>query len=264
MPTWDSSQYLRFAEERTLPATDLAARVALSAPTRIIDLGCGPGNSTGVLAERWPGAELTGLDSSPSMLTVARRDFPQLKWQAGDIATWESDQPYDLIYANAAFQWVPNHGVLLPHLISFVAPAGALAFQVPANHDAPPHRLMRELAASRRWAGKFATPPRECRSKQRSFITMCFPPQRPESTCGSRLTFMSCPRLPRSWNGTAARDCARGWRRFPATRSATTLSQTTRRRFPKRIHLVLTGGCCFLFGDSSSLPIGKRTSEHLA
>ncbi len=161
MPTWDSSQYLRFAEERTQPAIDLAARVTLATPVRIIDLGCGPGNSTAVLARRWPQADLTGLDSSAAMLTTARHDFPQLKWQVGDIASWEPDHAYDLIYANAALQWVSDHRALLPRLFGQVAPDGALAFQVPANQDGPPHRLMRELARSPYWSGRFIARPRE-------------------------------------------------------------------------------------------------------
>jgi len=161
MPTWDSSQYLRFARERTQPAIDLAARIQLSAPARVIDLGCGPGNSTAVLAQRWPQAQVEGLDSSESMLVAACRDFPQLRWQAGDIASWRSNEPYDLVYANASLQWVPHHDTVLPHLLSQVKPGGALAFQVPANQDAPPHRLMRELGGSDRWKTRFRVAPRE-------------------------------------------------------------------------------------------------------
>lgn len=161
MPTWDSSQYLRFARERTQPALDLASRIALPAPARVIDLGCGPGNSTAVLARRWPNAEIEGLDSSEEMLATARHDHPKLSWQAGDIGSWQAGVPYDLIFANAALQWVPDHGAAIPRLFAQVAPAGAFAFQIPANYDAPPHRLMRELADSKRWKEKFTVRPRE-------------------------------------------------------------------------------------------------------
>lgn len=147
--SWDSEQYLRFAEERTRPCRDLAARVAITAPRHIVDLGCGPGNSTAVLRERWPDADLTGVDTAPDMLARARLDHPTLRWEEGDIAAWRPGRKYDLVFSNAAFQWVPDHPTLLPRLLDHVADGGALAFQMPGNFDAAPHRLMRELAASR-------------------------------------------------------------------------------------------------------------------
>lgn len=160
MPTWESSQYLKFAAERTQPAIDLAARIAHTAPARIIDLGCGPGNSTAVVAARWPGAELTGLDNSPAMIAAARKDFPLRHWLVGDISTWASapagEAAPDVIFSNAALQWVPDHARLLPRLFVRLAPGGALAFQVPANFDAPAHTLMRTLAASPAWRAAFA------------------------------------------------------------------------------------------------------------
>lgn len=169
MPTWDSQQYLRFERERTQPAVDLARRVELSAPQRLVDLGCGPGNSTAVLAERWPSARIEGVDTSEAMLAQAQRDYPRLLWSVGDIATWRAAQPYDLVFSNAALQWVPDHRVLLPQLFAQVAIGGALAFQVPANQDAPPHRLMRELAQGERWKTKFPRLPREWHVESPSF-----------------------------------------------------------------------------------------------
>lgn len=167
MPTWNSDQYLKFAGERTQPALDLVARVALDTPARVIDLGCGPGNSTAVLARRWPAAALTGLDHSAAMLATARQALPDVAWLEGDIASWPSaaDAPtfsaFDLIFSNAALQWVPDHRRTFPRLLQAVAPGGALAVQMPANLDAPPHRLMRELAASAAWSAHFTRPPRE-------------------------------------------------------------------------------------------------------
>lgn len=165
MPTWNSDQYLKFANERTQPAIDLAARVALEAPERVVDLGCGPGNSTAVVARRWPRAALTGVDTSPAMLATARKDFPTITWVEGDIATWPDENMgagrYDVVFSNAAYQWVPDHATLLPRLMARVAPGGALAFQVPANFDAPPHRLMREQAATPEWRPLFPAMPRE-------------------------------------------------------------------------------------------------------
>ena len=169
MPTWDSDQYLIFADERTRPAVDLAARVSLEAPRRIIDLGCGPGNSTAVLARRWPTAELTGLDNCAEMLDAARRDFPTWTWLDGDIAAWSADAPFDVVFSNAALQWVPDHGWLLPRLLDQVGPDGALAIQMPANSEAPPHRLMRELAFSTAWRGHFEVPPRDWHIHEAAF-----------------------------------------------------------------------------------------------
>jgi trans-aconitate 2-methyltransferase len=156
MPTWDASQYLRFSEERTRPCRDLVARIPLDAPQTIVDLGCGPGNSTSVLAERWPEARLQGIDSSPEMIARARSDNPQSAWQQADIAAWRADQPVDLIFSNAALHWLPSHERLFPHLLNQVAPGGALAVQMPADGDAPAHMTMHAVATGPRWKGRFS------------------------------------------------------------------------------------------------------------
>jgi trans-aconitate 2-methyltransferase len=161
MPTWNSDQYLRFAQERTQPAVDLATRIALTAPRRVIDLGCGPGNSTAVLARRWAKAEITGLDSSAAMLGSARETHPTWTWFQHDIASWRAEEPFDVVFSNAALQWVSNHAGQFPRLFDQVAPGGVLAIQMPANLDAPPHRLMRELGASAPWRDYFTPPPFE-------------------------------------------------------------------------------------------------------
>jgi len=161
MPTWDSSQYLRFADERTRPCQDLVNRISLNAPKRIIDLGCGPGNSTSVLAGRWPEAEIEGLDSSPEMIAAAQKTYPRQRWSTGDIATWTANPPHDLVFSNAALQWVADHAAVYPHLFRQVAPGGALAIQVPINLNAPAHQLMRELAESATWRSHFPMKPRE-------------------------------------------------------------------------------------------------------
>jgi trans-aconitate 2-methyltransferase len=158
---WNAGQYLRFAAERTRPSEDLVAAIDLPAPGRLIDLGCGPGNSTEVLARRWPQASITGLDNSPSMIEAARQAQPTRSWAVGDIATWQAEVPYDLVFSNAALQWVGDHPSLIPRLMAQVAPGGALAFQMPANMHADAHRLMRELAATPAWRGYYAEPARE-------------------------------------------------------------------------------------------------------
>jgi len=161
MPTWSAAQYLRFADERTRPCRDLAAAIALPAPRRVFDLGCGPGNSTAVLATRWPDAEITGLDSSEAMIAAARRDAPLRTWIVGDIASWTAGEPVDLVFSNAALQWVPGHDTVYPHLLSQLAPSGALAAQVPCNMGAPAHEAMREVAARPAWRRHFPGAVRE-------------------------------------------------------------------------------------------------------
>ncbi len=157
MPKWDATQYLQFAEERTRPCRDLVARIAITSPRRGIDLGCGPGNSTQVLAERWPGRGAIGLDSSIEMIEAARRTAPERRWIVGEIAAWTADEGdvCDIVFSNAALQWVPDHARLYPQLLAHVAPGGALAVQVPNNIDAPAHAVARDLAASSAWGNRF-------------------------------------------------------------------------------------------------------------
>jgi trans-aconitate 2-methyltransferase len=159
MPTWNADQYLKFAEERTQPSRDLVARIQLEAPSRAVDLGCGPGNSTQILVQRWPEAEVEGIDSSPAMIDAAQRDYPGQHWSVGDIAAWPAAQgkAYDLVFANAALQWVDDHASLYPALFGRVAAGGGLAVQVPANLDAPAQTAMRDLAASDAWRSYFAS-----------------------------------------------------------------------------------------------------------
>ena len=165
MPTWNAEQYLRFGEERTRPCRDLAARIAQDNPARVMDVGCGPGNSTQVLLERWPTAQIEGLDSSAEMIEAARAALPQVRWTVGDIAAWaagaEGGETWDVVFSNAALQWVEHHAVVIPRLLARVSRGGTLAIQVPANLDAPAHTLMRELAASPVWRGKFGHAVRE-------------------------------------------------------------------------------------------------------
>jgi len=154
MPTWSADQYLKFGDERTRPCRDLAARIAVPDARRIIDLGCGPGNSTAVLAERWPKAKITGLDSSEAMLETARKSNPAGEWTKGDIVEWANQQKgalYDVVFANASLQWVPHQAANLPRLLARVSPGGAFAAQMPGNHEGPIHQLMRDIAASPAW-----------------------------------------------------------------------------------------------------------------
>jgi trans-aconitate 2-methyltransferase len=151
---WNPELYRRFEDERTRPARELLARVALAHPARVCDLGCGPGNSTELLVERFPGAQVTGIDNSEAMLASARQRLPACRFELGDIAAWQPADAPDLIYANASLQWVGAHETLLPRLFQALAPGGVLAVQMPDNRDEPTHRLMREVAAMDPWAGE--------------------------------------------------------------------------------------------------------------
>ncbi|MEE7450874.1 trans-aconitate 2-methyltransferase [Methylobacterium radiotolerans] len=158
MADWNPALYTRFEDERTRPAAELLARVPLDAPLLAVDLGCGPGNSTALIAARFPEAEVIGLDTSPAMLESARARLPDLSFALADAATWAPDRAPDLIYANAVLQWLPDHATLLPRLFGLLAPGGVLAVQMPDNLAEPTHRLMREVAASGPWAAAIGDP----------------------------------------------------------------------------------------------------------
>ena len=168
-PSWNPDQYLRFSDERTRPCRELAAAVSLSAPRRITDLGCGPGNSTAALIARWPDATVVGLDSSEAMIATARKAAPHLTFAVGDIAGWRAIEEQDIVFSNAALQWVPDHEALYPHLFAQVARGGALAVQVPFNPDAEAHRAMRDVAAMARFRDRFVAPVRTWHVHPREF-----------------------------------------------------------------------------------------------
>lgn len=156
---WDPQTYLAFADERIRPARDLLAAVDLAAPDRVVDLGCGPGNSTQLLRARWPAADVLGVDSSPQMVARARADAaPEARggarYEVGDAATWLPSGPVDLIFANALLQWVPGHLELLPRWLDRLTPGGRLAFGVPGNFEAPTHVLLREICATPTWQAR--------------------------------------------------------------------------------------------------------------
>ena len=154
--SWDPDVYMKFANERTRPAMELLARVPIVAPKLVIDLGCGPGNSTALLAARWPHAAIEGLESSPEMLAKAKASNAQVTWTLGEVEDWSPETPYDVVFSNATLHWIADHRALLPQLMSHVADGGTLAFQVPRNFDAPSHVLMREVANAGPWAAKLA------------------------------------------------------------------------------------------------------------
>ncbi|KPC63270.1 trans-aconitate 2-methyltransferase [Streptomyces chattanoogensis] len=166
-PTWDPQQYLHHSGHRTRPFHDLLNRIPElprhAAPTRIADLGCGPGNVTVQLADRWPDARITGFDNSPEMLSEAKAYAGPtpggglLDFAPADAADWTPEEPFDLIISNAALQWVPNHPDSLPRWIDAVTPGGTLAFQVPGNFTSPSHALLGELCDAPQWRDRLTS-----------------------------------------------------------------------------------------------------------
>ena len=152
--SWSAAQYVKFEEERIRPVRDLVARIPLANVSSAADLGCGPGNSTEVLRERFPHADIVGVNSSSDMIDAARKRLPGIAFEVADIRQWRPDDTPDVILANAALQWIPEHETLMPALIARLGPGGALAVQIPDNLDEPSHRLMREIAGAGPWAGK--------------------------------------------------------------------------------------------------------------
>jgi trans-aconitate 2-methyltransferase len=152
--SWSARQYSLFEQQRTRPVRDLVAAIPRVSAQTAVDLGCGPGNSTAVLAERFPQARVTGLDSSTDMLGEARQRLAAVEFIQADIGDWRPAQTYDVILANASLQWVPDHAQLYPRLVSLLNPGGVLAVQTPDNLDEPAHRLAREIAASPQWVDR--------------------------------------------------------------------------------------------------------------
>jgi trans-aconitate 2-methyltransferase len=145
---WSAKQYLKFEDERTRPPRDLLAQVSLDAPGRVVDLGCGPGNSTELLVQRFRHAEVIGVDSSPDMLRQARAQLPNCTFVEGDLSTWMPEPGTNLLFGNAVFHWVPDHPTVLGRLLRSLPQGGVLAVQMPDNTKEPALLLMEKVAAS--------------------------------------------------------------------------------------------------------------------
>lgn len=149
--SWNPDQYLKFSDHRLRPALDLLTRIPAESPETVIDLGCGPGNITEWLMRRWPDARITGVDSSLEMLERARKTHPDIAWEQADIEHWLPKVRADVIYSNAALQWLDNHRPLFAKLYAALAPGGVLAVQMPQSFDQPSHVLMRQAAQDGPW-----------------------------------------------------------------------------------------------------------------
>jgi trans-aconitate 2-methyltransferase len=158
---WDPGQYGRFADQRGRPFFDLVARIGAGAPASVVDLGCGTGELTATLLDRWPAAAVQGVDSSPDMLAEASgRAIPgRLTFTGADMRDWRPAAPVDVIVSNAALQWIPGHAELLPRLVEALASDGWLAFQVPGNFRSPSHVILADLVRDPRYRDRLASAP---------------------------------------------------------------------------------------------------------
>lgn len=156
MPNWNPAQYEKFLKDRTQPAFDLAGRLEDFAPNSILDLGCGPGNSTKVLKDKFPAARIIGADNSDEMLEKARRSYPDIEFinldANGDLH--EANETFDIVFSNACIQWLPNHSKLIPKLMALLNQNGVLAIQIPMQREHPVHIIMNELANTAKWSDK--------------------------------------------------------------------------------------------------------------
>ncbi|KAH7123148.1 trans-aconitate methyltransferase [Dactylonectria macrodidyma] len=146
--TWSANQYSKFINERTRPAVELLNRVSVHNPKTVVDLGCGPGNSTAVLAERYPHANVSGIDSSADMIQKAKSTLPGVSFEVEDLQSFKPDEPIDVLFSNAVFQWLPSGRriQIITQLLEHLSVGGTLAFQIPFNMSEPSHVTMRETA----------------------------------------------------------------------------------------------------------------------
>lgn len=236
--SWSAKQYVTFEQERTRPARDLLAAIPSVEARSVIDLGCGPGNSTELLVEHFPGATVRGLDSSADMIEAARQRLPAVTFDTADIGRWNEPGPFDVIFANAVLQWLPDHATLLPSLVDKLAEGGSLAVQMPDNLHQPSHQLMREIAATApgppHWPGWLI-----CVRKSRTpaLITRSSSPTAPASTCGAPPITIHWPAVPRAWwSGSRAALCGRfssGWIRRSASSIWSVISRRSNRLIPR-------------------------------
>ena len=157
MHSWNATTYLQFKNERTRPAVDLASRILLDDPKTVLDIGCGPGNSTAVLRERFPNATIIGIDNAPDMIAKAKEAYPDMTFFCMDadeyIAT--TDEQFDVVFSNACMQWLPDHKAFLPKWMELVKDGGILAVQMPNNYDEPIHQIIETLTTSEKWRPHF-------------------------------------------------------------------------------------------------------------
>ncbi len=149
---WNPALYLKYGNERTQPAIDLISKINIGfQPDTILDIGCGPGNSSRALLQRWPDAKLTGIDSSISMIEKAKADYPANNWIVADASDFNPDIKYDIVFSNATIQWIPNHEILFRKLSCMVNGGGVLAIQVPRFDEMPLSKAILNVACNEKW-----------------------------------------------------------------------------------------------------------------
>lgn len=156
MIDWNPNLYMQFRSERTQPSIDLITKINPADPKSIIDIGCGPGNSTQMLVNRWPKAQITGLDSSPAMIKNAKQNYPNQKWIVADALVYNSEIEYDIVFSNAVIQWIPNHEKLLKKFHGMLSFNGLVAVQIPLFWDMPLGKIINEAAQDKRWNEQMA------------------------------------------------------------------------------------------------------------
>jgi trans-aconitate 2-methyltransferase len=148
---WNPELYLKFDKERTQPSIDLVSRIDFDKPEKIIDIGCGPGNSTQILALKWPDSHITGIDNSPNMIKKAKNDYPKQDWRILDVSTDEFYEKFDIVFSNATIQWIPDHTKLLRKFYNLLSDKGVIAVQIPMFWDMPLGKAISRIATNNRW-----------------------------------------------------------------------------------------------------------------
>lgn len=160
MADWDSLKYLKFGNERTQPAIDLLNRIHFEKPRKILDIGCGPGNSSEVLVRRYPNADVLGIDSSPDMIKAAQIQHPDIQFKQCDASEdlLNLGRDFDIVFSNACIQWIPDHSILLKNMMCLLKTGGIIAIQTPMNYQEPIHRIIQEVSTNQTWSFKFKNP----------------------------------------------------------------------------------------------------------
>lgn len=231
----------------------------------MIDLGCGPGNSTELLVEHFSGATVRGLDSSSDMVEAARKRLPAVPFDTADIGQWDEPGPFDVIFANAVLQWLPDHATLLPSLVDKLAPGGSLAIQMPDNLHQPSHRLMREIAANGPWASQLAAAA-DSRTEMADASTYysILKPHCSRVDVWRTTYHHPLPAVPQAWwNGSRAAPCGRFSSRW-TRRNANSTWLATSRRSNRLIQPRTMGRCCCRFPGYSWSRRARATVDDAA
>jgi len=149
---WNPDLYLKYRNERTQPSIDLIGKISIPfQPKSILDVGCGPGNSSQALLQRWPNAALTGIDSSLNMIEKAKASYPQNTWIVADASKHIFNEKFDVVFSNATIQWIPDHAALFEHLFNLINPGGVFAIQVPRFNQMQLSQAIQKVADQARW-----------------------------------------------------------------------------------------------------------------